>query len=110
MSQFKTDKDLRVAIHKAIKHCIASGIMVELLQRHEMEVTDVLFTEFDQESFIDYTKKKSFEDGIRQGREQSIRDTVIRCLKAGKSPEEISELLGYDIELIKEIEKDIKSE
>ena len=55
----------------------------------------VCITEFDE---------KVYTDGIR---EEGRRDDIIRMLKSNKSPEQIAEFCGYDLEYVKKIQEEI---
>ena len=56
------------AINLAVEESIKEGILVELLKKHRLEVTDMLLTEYDELEHISNEKSISFEEGKAEGR------------------------------------------
>lgn len=46
-------------------------------------------------------------EGRAEGKEKTMQAAVQRLLEKGKSPEEISDLLGYDLSFISEVQKEM---
>lgn len=51
------------AIERAIDKCIAEGVLVDILEIHRLEVTDMLLTEYNEQVHINNEKGISFEEG-----------------------------------------------
>lgn len=64
------------AINDALDTCIKKGILVDLLSKHKMEVTDMLLTEYDEMEHISNEKNISFEEGKAEGRAEELLDLV----------------------------------
>lgn len=90
---------LEQAVSKAIDECISEGILTDFLRKHRAEVLSVCITEFNEET---YTK------GIyEEGREQERRSAIERMLMDNKTPEQISQFCGYDINEVISIEQQL---
>ena len=59
--------DNKTAIDEAVNSCIKDGILLDILQQHRLEVTQVLLTEYDEKLHIDNEKNISHEEGISEG-------------------------------------------
>ena len=82
-----------------VDSCIAEGIMEDFLVKHKSEVLSVCITEFDE---------KVYTDGIREeGREEGRKEDIINMLRKNKTPEQIAEFCGYDLEYVKAIQKEM---
>lgn len=64
--------ELKEAVNMAVHYCQESGIMVDLLSKHEGEVKDMVFTEFDQEQYL----KNRREEWLEEGRTEAIYSLV----------------------------------
>ena len=99
------------AVNAAVDSCIAEGIMEDFLVKHKSEVLSVCITEFDEKIYTDGIREEGREEGRKEGRaegrEEGRRDDIIRMLKSNKSPEQIAEFCGYDLEYVKSIQEDM---
>ena len=111
------------AVNAAVDSCIAEGIMEDFLVKHKAEVLSVCITEFDEKVYTDGIREEGREEGRAEGRkegraegrkegraegrEEGRRDDIIRMLKSNKSPEQIAEFCGYDLEYVKKIQEEI---
>ena len=89
---------LRNAIIRAVKFCLANGIMGDYLVEHSEEVFDMLALEWN----LDDAKQAWFEDGMEQG----LESVAIKMLRRGKPFDEIHEDTGLPLQRIQELAQD----
>ncbi len=73
---------------------------------HEMEKKELKKEGIEQgrKQGIEQGMKKGLKQGITQGIEQEKVDIIKTLLKKNMTPEEIADLLDYDIEKVREVE------
>ena len=69
------------AVDRAVEHCIENEILADFLRRHQMEVKDVILTEYNEVLHVENEKRLSFEQGVAQGLEQGIRALILDNLE-----------------------------
>ena len=93
---------IKEAVDKAAKRCIEENILSDFLRKHRAEVMDVCITEFNEKVFI---------DGIHEeGREEGRAETIRIMLQNGRTPEEIADFGGFEIEKIRKIQTLLKAD
>ena len=75
------------AIEAAVDSCIKEGVLVDILEKHRLEVTEMLLTEYDEQLHINNEKGISFEEG--QINMLDLVKDVAEKLKSGVSKEEL---------------------
>lgn len=104
LNQGMTRKD---AIAKAVDEAIKEGILAELLEKHRLEVTDMLLTEYDELEHISNEKSISFAEGKAEGREEGelrhLVTQVSRKVAKGKSVEKIADEVEESINVVQRI-------
>jgi len=91
--------DLFKAIKEALKYCVEHDILKEYLEKHETEVINMLYTEWNWDTALEVRYEEGFEDGIEQGYKE--KQTIARNLLAKGSPSEfVSEITGLSLEEI----------
>ena len=66
------DTTLENAIKRAIDECIKENILKDFLMRNREAVMHTSLYEYDEEKHIKNEKKISYEDGVRDGKSDSI--------------------------------------
>ena len=69
------------AVNHAVEDCIAQGVMAEFLKSHRGEVLDVCITEYNEEKVMDAIWEEGHQEGMLQGREEGIRNTLKTVLE-----------------------------
>ena len=59
--------ELEKALGQAIDHCLAYGILTDILRRSQAEVRRMLLEEYDEKAEREYLRKEAIEEGIEQG-------------------------------------------
>ena len=77
--------DNQSAIDTAVDSCIKEGILIDILQKHRLEVTQVLLTEYDEKLHIDNEKNISYEEGVAEGLEIGIEKGIEQGIGIGKA-------------------------
>lgn len=91
------------AIHTAIDTCIEKGILKDILIRQKAEVLHMLLTEYDEKKHFRTLFREGKEEGIRQGREDHLREQIQKKLAKGKSVSEIAADLEEDAAVIEQL-------
>jgi hypothetical protein len=81
--------DRKGAMEDAVKWCIVHGILKEFLETHGSEVVNMLLAEWNLEDALAVER----EEGIEEGRQESLEETVKNLLEFGMKPEQISRAL-----------------
>ncbi|PLT52178.1 hypothetical protein CDL18_15415, partial [Mediterraneibacter gnavus] len=82
--------------------CIEKGILRDVLVKHKAEVISMVLTSFNQKAY----EKDLYEEGVEEGINLGQKEIVLHMLHSGNSPEQIAQLTGIDVEVVKQwIEK-----
>jgi len=84
--------DLLTAIKETVKYCQKHDILKEYLNKHETEVINMLYTEWNWDTALEVRYEEGVEDGIEQGSEKT-RQYVLELLTQGLSIDEIKQRL-----------------
>ena len=97
--RYAKDMALAEAVERAITECIQEGILADFLERNRAEVKKVSLYEYDAEKHMQQVR----EDGIEEGKHIFLKETVMKMVKKDMNAEEIADMLGLDIETIREV-------
>ena len=64
----------------------------------------MVLTEFDEKTFVEGIK----QEGREEGREEEQRDQISKMLSKGKTPEQIADFCDYPINLVLEVQSNLK--
>lgn len=92
------------AISRAVKFCLANGIMGKYLEEKSQEVFNMLALQWEQDKAI----RASYEDGRDDGISEGIEKIALKMIRLGKSFADISEITDLPIERIKKIATNAK--
>ena len=81
-----------------MKYCKKHDILKEYLEKHETEVINMLYTEWNIDEAIEVAREEAFEDG----REEGCKEIARNALTEGSTPDFIHKITGLSLE---EIEK-----
>ena len=79
--------------------CVRDIIFADFLERNRAEVKKVSLYEYDAEKHMQQVR----EDGIEEGKHIFLKETVMKMVKKEMNAEEIADMLGLDIETIREV-------
>ena len=65
------------AVDKAVKSCIADGILAGFLTKHRAEVIDVTLTEFDQTKYENTIRAEGLAKGLAEGRAKGHAEGIV---------------------------------
>ena len=99
----KDDVSLVEAITKAIDECIERGILVDILTEQRSEVLEVVLTTFNKELY----EKNLKQDAYEEGRDDKLKELVLKKLKKGQSAEKIADDLEESLKAIEAIVKEL---
>ena len=104
----KTGLTLAKSLELAVKYCVDKNVLKDFLRAHGSEVVNMLFDNYDFDTYMDVVREESREEGIEigtaRGREEGIeigtvrghekgreeeRKDFVNVLKSGKSLDEI---------------------
>jgi len=100
--------DLLKAIKEALKYCMEHDILKEYLEKHETEVINMLYTEWNWDTALEVAREEAFEDGLEEGEEKGREAgeakqklTIARnALAEGYSTESIQKITGLSLDEI----------
>jgi len=98
----KNDNLLK-AIRDAVKYCQEHDILKEYLEKHETEVINMLFYEYNQELEREVIREEAIEKGVAIGLERGYKEklTIARNLLAeGSTPEFVQKITGLSLDEI----------
>ena len=99
--QCKKTSDPRHAVTKAVDICIEQGILRDVLVNHKAEVISMVLTSFNQKAYEEDLKNQ-YKEGIEEGINLGQKEIVLHMLHSGNSPEQIAQLTGIDVEVVKQ--------
>ena len=98
--KYVEEMELADAVERAIRECIAEGVLKDFLEKHRAEAKEMSIFEYDQEKHMRQEREEAWADG-----RLSI---IIQMLNKGMSEEEIAHVAGASEEEIKKA-KDLSS-
>ena len=90
-----------VAVDQAVYWSIENNVLRDYLTRHRSEVKDMMLTEYNEQDTMQAFREEGIEEGIEKGR---VND-IMSMLKAGKTPEQISDFCGFELADVKAVQK-----
>ena len=73
-----------------------------MLVKHKAAVISMVLTSFNQKAYEKDLYEEGVEEGLDLGRMQMAQEIVLRLFQSGNSPEQIAQLTGIDIEVVKQ--------
>lgn len=105
----KDTENINQLLNQVIDECISDDILADILTEERNRVMTTILAQFDAEKYIEYEREYSYseglEQGIEQGRLEAVTDSIQHMLNSGKTPAEIADFCGYDINEILAIQK-----
>ena len=93
--------ELADAVERAIRECIAEGVLKDFLEKHRAEAKEMSIFEYDQEKHMRQEREEAWADGHSAGLAEARLSMIIQMLKNGMSAEDISSAAGATEEEIK---------
>ena len=91
------------AVHTAIDTCIEKGILRDILIKQKAEVLHMILTEYDEKKHFRTLFREGREEGLKQGREDLLREQIQKKLSKGKSVSEIAADLEEETAVIEQL-------
>lgn len=105
--KYAKETDFPEAVDRAIRECLAKGILADFLSRNWAEVKKVSIYEYDEEKHIRQEREDAMEEGLQQGmqRGETLRlvTQVLKKYAKGLSPKETADMLEEELSVIEEI-------
>ena len=108
--QYQADErySLEQAISLAIDESVKKGILEDILVKQRNEVFSVILSTFDKELYEKDLREEAFDEGVKAGEMNKLRELILRKLGRGKTEEQIADELEESVEVIKSIIEQIK--
>jgi predicted transposase YdaD len=74
------------------------------LLKNRSEVRNVLLTEYNARHQRKLDRRDARAEGLSEGLSRGRTEAIERMLQKGRTPEEIAEFCGYDIEMVRDVE------
>ena len=100
--KYVEEMELADAVERAIRECIAEGVLKDFLEKHRAEAKEMSIFEYDQEKHIRQEREEAWADGHSAGVEEARLSMIIQMLKNGMSEEDISRIAGASEKEIKD--------
>ena len=110
--------ELADAVERAIRECIAEGVLKDFLEKHRAEAKELSIFEYDQEKHMRQEREEAYNEGVKEGRAAGLKEghnaglkegqraarlsMIIQMLKNGMSEEDISRIAGASENEIKD--------
>ena len=109
--KYARETDFPEAVDRAIRECLAKGILADFLSRNWAEVKKVSIYEYDEEKHIRQEREDAMEEGLQQGMQRGLQrgetlklvTLVLKKYAKGLSPKETADMLEEELPLIEEI-------
>jgi predicted transposase/invertase (TIGR01784 family) len=110
-------ENLQDAIERAIDRCIEENVLREFFMEHRSEVVKVMQLDytFDRQIMLEREeartegRKEGWDKGLDKGREEGKNKSIEQMLSKGRTPEEIADFCGYDIEEVRKVAEKMSS-
>ncbi len=90
--EYAEEMDLADAVERAIRECIAEGVLKDFLEKHRAEAKEMSIFEYDQEKHMRQEREDAWED--------ARLSMIKKMLENGMSEEDISHIAGVSEEEI----------
>ena len=113
--EYVEEMELADAVERAIRECIAEGVLKDFLEKHRAEAKEMSIFEYDQEKHMRQEREEAWADGhsagiiegmakgIARGEEQALITLIRKKLAKGKSTSAIAEELEETEEHVREL-------
>ena len=91
--KYVEEMDLTDAVERAIRECIAEGVLKDFLEKHRAEAKEMSIFEYDQEKHMRQEREEAWADGHSAGLEEALLIQIRKKLAKGKSAEVIADEL-----------------
>ena len=112
--EYAEEMDLADAVDRAIRECIAEGVLKDFLEKHRAEAKEMSIFEYDQEKHMRQEREEAWTDGhsagMEEGQAQKLITQIRKKLEKGKSVEVIADELEEPEESIRELIDKIRQE
>ena len=104
--EYAEEMDLADAVERAIRECIAEGVLKDFLEKHRAEAKEMSIFEYDQEKHMRQEREEAYNDGV----ETTLITQIRKKLAKGKSTEVIADELEETKERVLELIAKIRQE
>ena len=103
--KYAEELELADAVERAIRECIAEGVLKDFLEKHRAEAKEMSIFEYDQEKHMRQEREEAWEDGRAAGVNEGIQLTkqILQLSHQGESPAEIARKCSITLEQVKKI-------
>ena len=105
----KTGFTLAKSIELAVKYCVEKNVLKDFLKDHGSEVVNMLFDNYDFDTYMDVVREGGREEGRvegrAEGREEERNEIVRNALAEGASIEFIQKITGIDPSVINKLQE-----
>ena len=109
--KYAKELELADAVERAIRECIAEGVLKDFLEKHRAEAKEMSIFEYDQEKHMRQEREDAWADGhlsgmkegIAKGEEHMLITQIRKKLARGKTASVIAEELEETEERIREL-------
>ena len=112
--KYVEEMELADAVERAIRECIAEGVLKDFLEKHRAEAKEMSIFEYDQEKHMRQEREEAYNEGraaglkeghnagLKEGQRAARLSMIIQMLRNGMSEEDISRIAGASEKEIKD--------
>ena len=116
--KYVEEMELADAVERAIRECIAEGVLKDFLEKHRAEAKELSIFEYDQEKHMRQEREEAYNEGVKEGRAAGLKEghnaglkegqraarlsIIMQMLRNGMSEEDISRIVGASEKEIKD--------
>ena len=112
--KYVEEMELADAVERAIRECIAEGVLKDFLEKHRAEAKEMSIFEYDQEKHMRQEREEAYNEGraaglkeghnagLKEGQRAARLSMIIQMLRNGISEEDISRIAGASEKEIKD--------
>ena len=101
--EYAEEMDLADAVERAIRECIAEGVLKDFLEKHRAEAKEMSIFEYDQEKHMRQEREEAWAAGLEEGQEQMLMTLIRKKLAKGKTTGVIAEELEQPEERVRKL-------
>jgi len=101
----KTGLTLAKSIETAVKYCVGKNVLKDFLKEHGSEVVNMLFDNYDFDTYMAVVREEGIEIGTARGLERRSEEIARNALAEGSSIEYVQKITGLDPAVINRLQE-----
>ena len=99
--KYVEEMELADAVDRAIRECVAEGVLKDFLEKHRAEAKEMSIFEYDQEKHMRQEREDAWADGHSAGLAEGQKTTARNLYKMNLPLDQIAKAVGVDIDTVR---------